>query len=430
MDIPGIKAVLFVVASALAFVLVPRPVQAAADDASHWIVVPFVAVGAGASTRVTISNHGTLPMEPLVTFLDADRGAATPAQFRCAIAGGRIILPLSDATLDVATDCRLGSRVTVGALHVRSRQVAAGYPVMLERLSATAVVAYANAGGAIEQEVAIDGVPMAGFPGNTRTVVVDGLRHGPDLGTECSVVTGLDGSRAGGLVGSIRLRDEQGQPLGRDIPFAARPYSVRVIDDLFGRAGVGALVLGGVRAEFALQGGNDQALVNCRVRRDRGMQAAPGMSYHLALDREPASAARARSVSAVGDPARARFSVTGTESNAHIFFVRHPDRLRCGAKAVDAAQSALLRVALHDPDFDFVADTDSLTTGTIDVGNTKGAVGRSGQGAPAGVSQAWALHVEQLPPGDPATTIEYTVHCESGNGTTPLDYMFPFRTRP
>jgi hypothetical protein len=400
-------------AAAFASLCAASPASAAADDASQWIVVPFVASGPQVSTRVSVSNHGALPVDVQVTFIAATSGTGPSPTQRCAVL---TVAPFADGTLDLATDCSLGAANTEGALHLQPRQRG-----VLERLGATADIAYKDSGGQVEQEVAVDGVPMAGLPTLNRRQTIDGLRHGAGLVTDCSIASGLDGGGTAGFIGAIRLRDDAGAQIGSDVYFNARPMSVRIIEDVFAKAGVTAQLLQGVRADIDLAGADDQALASCRLKRDRGPARSPGMSHHVALPQEPTAAARNRSVSATSDIARSQFTVTGTESNAHPFFVRHPDRIQCSATVTGTNSSAQLKVALRDPDRMFVVDNGTADTGIVDTAN-KSQVGE-------GVSRAWVLHVEQVTP-DPTVTIPYRVACTSGNGTTPLDYVFPFPTRP
>ncbi len=415
----GARALL--AASIVAGLLCSGPARSAADDASNWVVIPWVVSGPTSTTQVTVVNPvSNLISTPEVTFVAADPGLVSPpVPLRCA---APTVLPLSSTSFDLRTACGLGTAPVDGALHIRTQHRQGS----VERISATAVVEDRSPlfTHDIEQRVAVEGIPMAGFPGNDQEQVVDGLEA--DLAgatrTDCHVVTGLDGSRAGGAWVALRLRDEQNAQIGSDVLFPVRPFAVGKVEDVFRRAGVSGSTLTGVRARFGFAGGGDHALAYCTMQRRRGLGQAPGASYHVALPLDPTGPTRSRSVTAASDLANPNFTVTGPESAAHALFVRHPDRLSCNATSTDSEfASALLKVALRNADLTWVVDNGTPATGTVDVA-LKSTVD-------SGTSGIWMLHVEQVTP-DPSVTIPYTVNCVSGNGTSAPDYRFVFKARP
>lgn len=393
------------------------PAHSAADDASNWVVIPWVDSGPATTTRVTLVNPvSNLISTPDVTFVPADAGSASPpGAVSCA---KPTVLPLSSTSFDLRTACGLGTAAIDGTVHVRTRHQQGG----VERLSATAVVEYLSRtfANTVEQRVAVEGIPMAAFPGNANDQMVDGLDEGPPgtSRTDCYVVTGLDGSGAGGAWVRLQLRDEQNAPIGNDVLFAARPFALRKVEDVFRQAGVSGTVRGGVRARVGFLGRDDHVLAYCKTQHQRNVLKQPGVSYHVALPLEPSGPTRGRATTADTDLVGAAFTVTGTESAAHALFVRHPDRLRCTVRSTSPSP---LKVALRDPGLNWVVDNGMSDTGWVDV-PLKSAVA-------AGTSDVWALHVEQVTPTS-NTPIPYTVTCESGNGMSKPDQRFVFRTRP
>jgi hypothetical protein len=408
-------------AALLALVAHHPTARAAADDASNWVVIPWVASDVAITTRVTISNPmpGWIAV-PDISFVAADLGTGSPPGLvRCAT---QAVNPMTDMSFDVATVCNLSAAPSEGAMHIRTRYV----PGHVERISATASIEYRNASNpsTVEQRVAVDGIPMGALPGNLQDQVVDGLGDdgSGNLRTDCYVLTGLDGSRAGGLLAAIRLRDEQNAQVGSDVLITAHPLAVRKIEDVFRHAGLSGAKLTGVRAQFAFAGGDDHALAYCSTQRIRTPGQAPAVSYHVALPLDPTGPTRSRSVTANSDLANPTFTVTGTESAAHAIYVRHPDRLRCNVVSTDPAFSTmLLKIALRDADKNWLVDNGTPSTDIVEI-PAKSTV-------TAGTSNIWMLHVEQVSP-DANASIPYAVRCESGNGTSAPDYRFVFTVRP
>jgi hypothetical protein len=268
----------------------------------------------------------------------------------------------------------------------------------------------------------IDGLPLASLESTDVVHVVDGLTWDPTgattphFTTDCLFGTFFDGSGAGGSIVRFGLRDGDGQPIGKDVLTAIKPFSLERFPDVFRLVGAPAQPFENVRAVFAPAGGGDSALGYCvATAKTQALQGfGQTLVYRLAQVDEPREQTRRRSISVASTPevrGGAPFRIDPTDQTiVHGLFVRHPDRFSCGIQAPDD-----LFLALVPPDGAARFGGNSGLTGWFDTG-PRSTVNR-------GISGLWVLEVSWGTRAQRSSPVDYAISCRSGNGTSLADEL-------
>jgi hypothetical protein len=307
--------------------------------------------------------------------------------------------------VDVDLECDLQGRPYFGALLLVSRDT-----IGLGRLSARAVIDVGT-----RQTLMVDGIPLAYLDTTENVHVASGLGWDPGVTnttvtTDCFVGSLYDGSRASGLIGRLTLRDETGQPLGRDQYFKMRPLDFVHFEDVFTAAGVRPALYTGVRAEIRLTGGGDAVFAYCRTDRKDGFSST--FALHMAQVADPQEETRRRDFSAMSSPGKTFELIPAAPglpapSNLHGLYVRHPDVVRCGV----ASTEDLVLTAVS-PD----------RTQRFSVGNDTGLFASMAQ-SHVDQNDLWGLEVTFGPAASMSGPVAYSIRCTSGNGTSLADIL-------
>jgi hypothetical protein len=293
--------------------------------------------------------------------------------------------------------------------------VLATTPSGLVRLSARGVIALLGGGS-----IVIDGLPLASLESTDVVHVVNDLSSDPTgatapaFTTDCLFGMLFDGSGAGGSIVRFGLRDGDGQPIGKDVLTAVKPFSLERFRDVFSLVGAPAQPFENVRAIFAPAGGGDSALGYCVATARTSLPQGQTLVYTLAQVDEPLEQTRRRSISVMSTPEvqrGARFRLDPAESEVvHGLFVRHPDRFSCGVQASDE-----LFLALIPPD------------GAARIGGASGLTGWFDTGPRStvndGISGLWALEVSWGTGALRNRPVDYALSCRSGNGMSLADEL-------
>jgi hypothetical protein len=410
-------------------ILMTAPVVAlagSADDSGSQVVVPLVIHDVRHDSRLFVKNHEVNPLTVQMRYVGA-RSSATPGLHPCL---PQLTLPsVSVLEIDVPTElakvldssgnpCRLNPGDNHGmVVFVSLSKTTVG------RLSARARVDVREPGSSRRQTVVIDGSPLGYLDTTDNTHIASDLLWDKSGGTlspspvssDCYVGTFFDGSRAGGVQGVLRLRDDQGSQVGHDHFFGLRPFEYVSFEDVFSLVGAAPAVYQGVRAEFSFVGKGDSVLAYCRTAMHLPAGLGRSFAYQIAQVVEPQEETRRRRTNVNSTPLVASpmptFSIDpGENKTFHGIYVRHPDIVECSVTASDA-----LHIAAVAPDRATVLSHPSARTPEF---------GLSTQSY-QGWSDLWGIEISWSPDALRTAAVSYSIHCDSGNGTSLADQLLP-----
>jgi len=378
-----------------------------ADDAGSRVVVPLVSYAKGFATQVFVTNHEAHAFDVQVRYVGEKYGIA-PGLRVC----GDVNLPAMTVTeIDIPSECALPTDSGTGFVMFIERDPG------IARISGYARIDVRSVpGGQILQSLAVAGLPLAAMDTTESVHVVGGLQQtlpgSPRvLTTNCAFATFFDGSKAGGLIGKLTLKDAAGAVMGSPIAFNLKPFELRQFDDVFKLLGVPQGNSLGVRAEFTLTGKGDAVLGYCTTAQQGQDKGDLSLGLAIAQVANPQDEARRRTIDVTGTPVSGAFVLAGTQNIArHGIYVRHPDRFTCSVGG-----SAGLLITAVSPD-------GAMTVGgqgpkTPEVGfQPHSTLGN-------GVHDLWGLEIVRGPSAA-AGALTYSLHCDSGNGTSLADFIF------
>jgi hypothetical protein len=378
-----------------------------ADDAASKVVVPLVSYDKGFVTKVFVTNHESHAFKIQVRHVGEKYGVA-PGLRVCK----DVSLPALTVTeIDIPAECALPPASGTGYVLLMERDPGVARISAYARMDVRSVP-----GGQVLQSLPIAGLPLAALDTTENVHVVGGLLQtapgsSRELTTNCAFATFFDGSNTGGLVGRLTLKDSNGVVMGTPQYFNLRPLELRQFDDVFTLMGVPPGNALGVRAEFVLTGRGDAVLGYCTTAQKGADKGDLSLGLQLALVADPADEVRRRTIDVTSTPGSGAFVLAGTQNVArHGIYVRHPDRFSCGV----GGSTGLLITA--------VSPDGAMTVGgqgpiTPEVGfqphSTLG----------SGVHDLWGLEIRRGP-GAATGALAYSLHCDSGNGTSLADFIF------
>jgi len=394
-----------------------QAVAGGVDHSAAQVVLPFLAFDGQFEPRVTLENHETHDVDVEMIYV-GERSSHSPGRHLCRPLPN--VPALSAIEVDVRAACGLSSS-DMGMLLFVSRDRAG-----VGRISARAVVQTFNpfatgAFGPAGPAFAADAIPLAQLDTTADIHVVPGLRSDPGASnlvtTDCFFGTFFDGSRSGGVLGRLTLKDDAGSRLGRDRLFTLKPFELVRFHDVFALVGAPAVAWEGVRAEFGLAGGGDTVLGYCLAESGLGRNS---FKMTLAQVAEPQEETRRRSLSAASIPdvqagGTLPFSFDFTSATKpkalHGLYVRHPDVVQCSVRG-DGGEPLVIRAVAPD-----------RTTIPSVVDGSTGEFGTSVQGY-QGPADLWGLEVSwSTSAATPPAVASYSIGCRSGNGTSLADQI-------
>jgi len=378
-----------------------------ADDAASRIVVPLVSYDKGFVTQVFVTNHESHAFDVQVRYVGEKNGSA-PGHRNC----GDVNLPAMTVTeIDIPAQCALPSASGTGYVLLIERDPGVARISGYARMEVRSVP-----GGQVLQSLPIAGLPLAAADTTENVHVVGGLQQtvpgsSRELTTTCAFATLFDGSKAGGLIGRLTLKDAQGVVMGSSLLFTLKPLELRQFPDVFTLLGVPPGNVLGVRAEFGLGGGGDAVFGYCTTAQKGVDKGDFSLALQMAQVANPQDEVRRRAIDVSGTPASGAFVMMPNQGVVHHgLYVRHPDRFTCSVGG-----SAGLLITAVSPD-------GAMTVGgqgpiTPEVGfqphSTLG----------SGVHDLWGLEIRRGPGAGPGA-LPYSIHCDSGNGTSLADFLF------
>jgi hypothetical protein len=376
-----------------------------ADDAGSRIVVPLVSYEKGFATQVFVTNHENKTIKVQIRYVGEKYGIA-PGLRIC----GDVSLPGMTVTeIDIPSKCTLPSDSGTGLVVLLERDPG------VARISGYARVDVRSVpGGRTLQSLPVAGLPLAAVDTTESVHVVAGLQQTAPgssrvLTTSCAFATFFDGSLAGGLIGRLTLKDERGVVMGSPLLFNLKPFELRRFDDVFNLLGVPQGSALGVRAEFTLTGKGDGVLGYCTTAQQGPDKGDLSLGLQLAQVANPQDEVRRRTIDTMSTPGSGAF-VLAQGTAHHGIYVRHPDRFTCSVGG-----SAGLVITAVSPD------------GAMTVGGTGPKTPEVGFQPHStlgnGVHDMWGLEITRGP-GAATGPLPYSIHCDSGNGTSLADFLF------
>jgi hypothetical protein len=378
-----------------------------ADDAGSRIVVPLVSYDKGFATQVFVTNHESHAFDVQVRYVGEKYGSV-PGLRVC----GDVNLPAMTVTeIDIEAQCTLPSDSGTGLVVLIERDPGIARISGYARMDVRSVP-----GGQVLQSLPIAGLPLAAADTTESVHVVGGLQQTAPgsprvLTTNCAFATFFDGSKAGGLIGRLTLKDASGAVMGSPILFNLKPFELRQLNDVFKLLGVPPGNALGVRAEFTLSGKGDAVLGYCTTGQQGQDKGDLSLGLSMAQVANPQDEVRRRAIDVTATPASGAFVMAPAQTIVrHGIYVRHPDRFTCSVGG-----SAGLLITAVSPD-------GAMTVGgqgpkTPEVGfQPHSTLGN-------GVHDLWGLEITRGPSAA-AGSLPYSIHCDSGNGTSLADFVF------
>lgn len=381
-----------------------------ADDAASRIVVPLVSYGPGFASQVFVTNHESRDFDVEVRYVGEKYGLV-PGLRIC----GAVNLPAMTVTeIDLPSECALPPDSGTGLVLLIERDPGIARISGYARVDVSSV--QGQQGPQVLQSLPVAGLPLGALDTTESVHVVGGLQQTAPgsprlLTTDCAFATFFDGSQAGGLIGKLTLKDALGVVMGSPVLFNLKPFELRLLDDVFKRAGVPQGNALGVRAEFTLTGKGDAVLGYCTTAQQGTVKGDLSLGLLLAQVANPQDEVRRRTIDAAATPVSGAFVMAAAQGIVrHGLYVRHPDRFTC---SVGGSMGLLITAVSPDG---------ALTVGgqgprTPEIGfQPHSTLGN-------GVHDLWGLEITRGP-GAPTGALPYSLHCDSGNGTSLADFLF------
>jgi hypothetical protein len=256
----------------------------------------------------------------------------------------------------------------------------------------------------------IEGFPIGNFSGQTANVSgIKRVAAAPGFQTNCFV-----GSLGESVDYQIDLRDSAGNPLGVSVNDTLGPWQLTRYLDIFGAVGAAPGDYVNARARFSVTNPSAlPALIGFCTVQD---QTLTGADFRIAKSRDAVDNGQRRVSCRAGnsdctDVGASPFQITDvTRKDGYRLLVHSPDFVKCTILGSQAAslELALLPIGSFNPGGTVLAGGTGQHSFYYDTGP------RSTQNN--GIDEFFNLEVQTIAAA-PAGTYDYSIRCDSGNGT-------------
>jgi hypothetical protein len=402
----------------------PPPGHAmSADGASYAVVLPWVIDSASFQSRIAVENHGGGGTLKLTAYWVGDDLSAMPGQRVCSDGTANPVPQTFTfaVNVDEVLEFDLGALLAekckgaqpAGSLGNRGTLTLLTAPAFGQaKISASARVERRPGGGVTTAGYSQRGIPLGALEGSK--LLMAGLRSGTvtpkSLTRVDCLISSFADSTGGGEIYRLTVKDGPGSVLG-SMMFPLKPWSARILNDVIKLVGAsGDYDALQVEVEPLANRTSPSMIASCRTI-DLANLSIQATALAVGKVYEPKNTLSKRDVDVFETPGWGKFRFDPAAGRAlHVVFLRNPDMVTC------AVSDPGLILNVYDPARNPVAGG-FQSTGEFFTGFRSDVAG--------GQAGAWGLEVAANPSRPPATLVDYTIRCVSGNGMSQVDRILP-----